>query len=133
MKDKGFSLIELITVIGIMAVLVGILAPNFMKYFNNSRVVTDVTNAEEMAKALAAAIAGEDGISVPPLIQGRGGTAVTGVDGLTELPYCRTDRNAEWVINTSFQDGVVQISLRGYVIFPESAGGNAYYNAFYAP
>lgn len=133
MDDRGFSLIELIAVIGIMAVLVGILAPGFMKYYNNSRVVTDVTNAREMGKALAAAIAGQNGAAVPSLIQGRGGTAVSGVDGLTELPYCKTDRNGEWVITTSSWDGVVQISLRGYVIFPETAGGNAYYNAFYAP
>lgn len=133
MDDKGFSLIELITVIGVMAVLAGIMAVNFMKYYHNSGVVTDVTNAQEMAKALAVAIAGEDGASVPAHIQGKGGTAVTGVDGLTVLPYCKTDRDAEWDISTSFADGVVQISLRGYVIFPETAGGNAYYNAFYAP
>lgn len=133
MKNEGFSLIELITVIGIMAVLMGVLAPRFMKYYNNSRVVTDVTNAKEMANVVAAAIAGEDGISVPARIQGKGGTAVSGVDGLTELPYCRTDRDGEWIIDTTSWDGVVQISLRGYVIFPETAGGNAYYNAFYAP
>lgn len=133
MDDKGFSLIELIVVIGIMAVLIGVMATNFMKYYHNSGVVTDVTNAQEMAKALAAAIAGEDGASVPAHIQGKGGTAVTGVDGLTELPYCKTDRDAEWDISTSFTDGVVKISLRGYVIFPETVGGNAYYNAFYTP
>lgn len=133
MDNKGFSLIELIVVIAIIAVLIGVLAPNFMKYYNNSAVVTDVTNAKEMAKALAAAIAGEDGASVSSHIQGKGGTAVDGVDGLTVLPYCKTDKNAEWDINTSFENGVVQISLRGYVIFPETAGGNAYYNAFYAP
>lgn len=133
MENKGFSLIELVVVIAIMAVLIGVLAPNFMKYYNNSGVVTDVTNANEMAKALAAAIAGQEGASVPAHIQGKGGTVVTGVDGLTVLPYCKTDREAEWDINTSFDEGVVQISLRGYVIFPETAGGNAYYNAFYAP
>lgn len=133
MDNKGFSLIELIVVIGIMAVLIGVMAPNVMKYYYNSRVVMDVTNAEEMAKVLAAAIAGEDGASVPAHIQGKGGTAVSGVDGLTELPYCRTDKDAEWVIDTSSWNGVVQISLRGYVIFPETTGGNAYYNAFYAP
>lgn len=133
MDDKGFSLVELIAVIGILAVLGSVLAAQYMKYYNNSCVVTDVTNAEEMAKALAAVIAGQEGASVPARIQGKGGTAVTGVDGLTELPYCRTDRDGEWDITISSWDGVVKISLRGYVIFPETAGGNAYYNAFYAP
>ena len=31
-NNKGFSLVELIIVIAIMAVLVGVLAPQFMKY-----------------------------------------------------------------------------------------------------
>ena len=31
-NNKGFSLVELIVVIAIMAVLVGVLAPQFIKY-----------------------------------------------------------------------------------------------------
>ncbi len=37
LTNKGFSLVELIIVIAIMAVLVGVLAPQFIKYVEQSR------------------------------------------------------------------------------------------------
>lgn len=132
MSDKGFSLVELITVIAIMAVLGSVLVAQYMKYYNNSCVVTDVTNAEEIAKALSAAVAGQEGTSVPTRIQGKGGTVVTDVDGLTVLPYSKKDRDAEWDITVSQHDGTIQISLGGYEIYPGGEEGNPYYDAFYA-
>ena len=42
LTNKGFSLVELIIVIAIMAVLVGVLAPQFLKYVEQSRKSTDV-------------------------------------------------------------------------------------------
>lgn len=56
-NNKGFSLVELIVVIAIMAVLVGVLAPQYLKYVHNSRVSTDVTNAQEIATAINVAVA----------------------------------------------------------------------------
>ena len=41
-NNKGFSLVELIVVIAIMAVLVGVLAPQFIKYVEKSRQSTDI-------------------------------------------------------------------------------------------
>lgn len=41
MNDKGFSLVELIIVIAIMAVLVVVLAPQYLKYVERSRNSTD--------------------------------------------------------------------------------------------
>lgn len=38
MNDKGFSLVELIIVIAIMAVLVVVLAPQYLKYVERSRI-----------------------------------------------------------------------------------------------
>lgn len=54
MNNKGFSLVELIIVIAIMAVLIGVLAPQFIKYVERSRNSTDIQNAEEIRDALQA-------------------------------------------------------------------------------
>lgn len=50
--NKGFSLIELIIVIAIMAVLVVVLAPQFTKYIERGRKSTDVQSVAEIVTAL---------------------------------------------------------------------------------
>ena len=57
MNNKGFSLIELIIVIAIMAVLVAIIAPNLTRYLGKSKQETDKTNLAEMKKQVKNAIA----------------------------------------------------------------------------
>lgn len=52
MNDKGFSLVELIIVIAIMAVLVVVLAPQYLKYVEKSRNSTDISNATAIVTAL---------------------------------------------------------------------------------
>ena len=47
-KNKGFSLVELIVVVAIMAVLVGILAPAYLSYVEKTRRGTDENMAEEV-------------------------------------------------------------------------------------
>ncbi len=47
-KNKGFSLVELIVVVAIMAVLVGILAPAYLSYVEKTRRGTDENAAEEI-------------------------------------------------------------------------------------
>ncbi len=52
LTNKGFSLVELIIVIAIMAVLVGVLAPQFLKYVERSRKSTDVQNVQAIVTAV---------------------------------------------------------------------------------
>ncbi len=58
-NNKGFSLVELIIVIAIMAILSGALAPQLIKYLDKSRKATDVQTAQTIATAVNAAMANE--------------------------------------------------------------------------
>lgn len=60
MKNKGFSMVELIIVIAIMAVLAGFLAPMLVKYINKSRLSVDIDTGNAIAKAIMIAIADQD-------------------------------------------------------------------------
>ena len=60
MNNKGFSLVELIVVVLIMAIIAVALAPQVMKWVENSRVSTDCTNYESMIENLQLAIADKE-------------------------------------------------------------------------
>lgn len=51
-NNRGFSLIELIVVIAIMAVLVGALTPQFIKYVERGRKSVDVQNVATIVSAV---------------------------------------------------------------------------------
>ena len=54
-NNKGFSLVELIIVIAIMAVLVAILAPAFMRYVEESRQKADISAVDSVVQSVKAA------------------------------------------------------------------------------
>lgn len=66
-NNKGFSLVELIIVVAIMAILAGVLGPQFFKYLNRSRYSADIQNAQQIASAVQAQISEDATLATPVL------------------------------------------------------------------
>lgn len=67
-NNKGFSLVELIVVIAIMAVLVGVLAPQLIRYVEKSRESTDIQNCDNIVTALKSFYADKENASTPVVV-----------------------------------------------------------------
>lgn len=58
--NKGFSLVELIVVIAIMAVLVGVLAPTLIKNVEKSKESKDQQNLDSVKEAITTVLSDQD-------------------------------------------------------------------------
>lgn len=78
--NKGFSLVELIIVVAILAILVGLLAPQYLKYVEKSRKSADASNLDEMVRAIQVYAADAE-VTLPEdtytIEIGKNGTTVT--------------------------------------------------------
>ena len=89
-NNKGFSLVELIIVIAIMAVLMAVLAPQFLRYVERSRFQKDMSAVGELENAMKVACSNENAIAtvttwpVSCLIESTDGT-VTWTNASTEF------------------------------------------------
>ncbi len=106
MKNKGFSLVELIIVVAIMAVLIGVLAPTYLKYVDRTKHTTDCTNLGAILDACEVLAADPDtdwgsgsGAAIVILVE-EDGAAYSGtgpISGLAELARAeRYKLDADW-------------------------------------
>ncbi len=98
-NNKGFSLPELIIVMAIMAVLVGILLPAYLKYVNNSKVSADLANAEELAGAIRIEIA--EGRLSAGIYTGAGGSECTILQDVPNWPVIQRNGSLSWRITVN--------------------------------
>ena len=55
-KDNGFTLVELIIVIAIIAILIAVLVPNYVKYLDRSRWASDKNDCENLLSEVRTAV-----------------------------------------------------------------------------
>ena len=75
-NNKGFSLVELIVVIAIMAVLVGVLAPQLIKYVEKSRQATDIQNCDSIATTLKTYFSDKENLDGTVTVTVKNGAAI---------------------------------------------------------
>ncbi|MBQ2804041.1 MAG: prepilin-type N-terminal cleavage/methylation domain-containing protein [Lachnospiraceae bacterium] len=133
-SNRGFSLVEMIIVIAIMAVLVGIMAPMFLMYVKESKRTVDVDSAMKMVKAVHIMTA--EGVPcTDEKYYWNTSTTMSGTDIYAKafqhiglVPKSVTDENYTWYIYYSNdKKSVVCIylldnasSTQGYELYPDS-------------
>lgn len=100
--NKGFSLVELIVVIAIMAVLVGVLAPTLIKNIEKSRESKDAQNCEQLKSSVEIALQNETAYSTNVKSGGKDIVTITS-SGVTIASDAGTDFTTEFTgqIDTS--------------------------------
>lgn len=79
-NNKGFSLVELIIVIAIMAILVGVMAPQLIKYIEKTNVSSDVQLCDSVKTAITTAMMDPAVLTVEENGIPSTGGAVSGID-----------------------------------------------------
>lgn len=90
-NNKGFSLVELIIVIAIMAILIGVLAPQYIKYVEKSRRSADIDLLDSVYTACSVAASDPEVTDAPQTSAdaiswtGEWGTAVLATLGVDDI------------------------------------------------
>ena len=115
-NNKGFSLVELIIVIAIMAILAAAIAPALIRYIDKSRKADDLTAGGTINSAVSAALANEDAYDD---IQAISGGQIIGVvsKNYINCPVANTDNFSTELSNNLDQRVSPKYKKDGQVCF----------------
>lgn len=126
-NNKGFSLVELIIVIAIMAILVGVMAPQLIKYIEKANVSADTQLLDAVYNAVVYASVDPDVVADPdsrPILDDMRDHAIT----LTYLENTNPgNRFCEEVISTLGWDDLHQSTYEALLKSAHTSGATIYF------
>ena len=135
-NNKGFSLVELIIVIAIMAILVGVLAPQLIKYIEKTNVSSDTQLCDSVRTAITTACLD------PDVVKAGGTISDTTGANITTITDANVKAAAEEVLGMGLSDvsgklksknakgGAVNFKKSGSQIYVYCAGDTSIYSGY---